>query len=296
MGEVTADLLKKIGMTVDFVATDWGTVGQRRASKNPPGQGGWGMFHTWHAGADCVNPAAYIAIRANGEKAWFGWPDSPEVEKEVAAWFDAKDLDEEKAVDRAASTRRRWSTSSTCRPASTTATRPGARNVERRRQGPAAVLLGRDEGVRALPLRIAGWSRTRTFHARLHRPTHPGDDPRDGDRRPVRVQPALHRARRSGGGDRRRPGHARGRREDPHRASASTGRSSSASASGPGSILHGDLGTSIFTNLPVTELIAPAHRADAVADGGDAHPRGRRRRADGRGRRLEGRHLDRPRA
>ena len=49
MGEVTADLLKKIGMTVDFVATDWGTVGQRRASKNPPGQGGWGMFHTWHA-------------------------------------------------------------------------------------------------------------------------------------------------------------------------------------------------------------------------------------------------------
>ena len=56
MGEVTADLLKKIGMTVDFVATDWGTVGQRRASKNPPGQGGWGMFHTWHAGADCANP------------------------------------------------------------------------------------------------------------------------------------------------------------------------------------------------------------------------------------------------
>ena len=98
MGEITADLLKKIGMTVDFVATDWGTVGQRRASKNPPGQGGWGMFHTWHAGADCANPVGYIAIRANGEKAWFGWPDSPEVEKEVAAWFEAKSLDEEKAM------------------------------------------------------------------------------------------------------------------------------------------------------------------------------------------------------
>jgi peptide/nickel transport system substrate-binding protein len=98
MGEVTADLLKKIGMTVDFVATDWGTVGQRRASKSLPGQGGWGMFHTWHAGADCANPAAYIALRANGEKAWFGWPDVPEVEKEVAAWFTAKDLNEEKAV------------------------------------------------------------------------------------------------------------------------------------------------------------------------------------------------------
>ena len=44
MGEITAALLKSIGMTVDFVATDWGTVGQRRASKEPPGKGGWGML------------------------------------------------------------------------------------------------------------------------------------------------------------------------------------------------------------------------------------------------------------
>jgi peptide/nickel transport system substrate-binding protein len=98
MGEVTADLLKKMGMTVDFVATDWGTVGQRRASKSPPGQGGWGMFHTWHAGADCATPAGYIALRATGDTAWFGWPNSPAVEKDIAAWFDAKSLDEEKTV------------------------------------------------------------------------------------------------------------------------------------------------------------------------------------------------------
>ncbi|MEQ1611370.1 MAG: ABC transporter substrate-binding protein [Hyphomicrobiaceae bacterium] len=99
MGEVTADLLKKIGMTVDFVATDWGTVGSRRAKKEPPGAaGGWHMFHTWHAGADCVNPASYTAIRANGDKAWFGWPNVPSIEKEVTAWFDAKNLDEEKAA------------------------------------------------------------------------------------------------------------------------------------------------------------------------------------------------------
>ncbi|MDB5510560.1 MAG: transporter substrate-binding protein [Enterovirga sp.] len=98
MGEVTAELLKKIGFNVDFVATDWGTTGTRRTSKSPPGQGGWNMFHTWHAGADCINPAAYTAIRANGEKAWFGWPDSPAVETEVTAWFDAKTLDEEKAA------------------------------------------------------------------------------------------------------------------------------------------------------------------------------------------------------
>ena len=98
MGEITADLLKKIGMTVDFVATDWGTVGQRRASKNLPGQGGWGMFHTWHAGSDCASPVGYIALRASGEKAWFGWPDNAEIEKDIAAWYDAKSIDEEKAI------------------------------------------------------------------------------------------------------------------------------------------------------------------------------------------------------
>ncbi|WP_332682992.1 ABC transporter substrate-binding protein, partial [Bosea sp. (in: a-proteobacteria)] len=98
MGDVTAELLKSIGMTVEFVATDWGTVGARRAQKTAPGQGGWSMFHTWHAGADCINPASYTAIRANGDKAWFGWPDVPAVETEVNNWFAAKNIAEEKAA------------------------------------------------------------------------------------------------------------------------------------------------------------------------------------------------------
>ncbi|HEY7248450.1 MAG TPA: ABC transporter substrate-binding protein [Xanthobacteraceae bacterium] len=99
-GDVTADLLKRLGMNVDFAAIDWGTVGARRAQKTKPGQGGWQVFHTWHSGADCVNPAVAIGVRANGDKAWFGWPDLPAVEKEVTAWFDAKSLDEEKQAIR----------------------------------------------------------------------------------------------------------------------------------------------------------------------------------------------------
>jgi peptide/nickel transport system substrate-binding protein len=97
-GDVTADLLKRIGFNVDYVATDWGTTGQRRAMKNPVGQGGWSMFHSWHAGADCINPAVYIAIRANGDKAWFGWPDIPAVEGAVGEWFDAPNQAAEKAA------------------------------------------------------------------------------------------------------------------------------------------------------------------------------------------------------
>ena len=98
MGEITTDLLKQMGMNVDFVATDWGTVGQRRASKSPPGEGGWSMFHTWHAGADCVSPVGNIGIRAGGDKAWFGWPNKPEIDVETAKWYDAKTLDEEARI------------------------------------------------------------------------------------------------------------------------------------------------------------------------------------------------------
>ncbi|MFY7961256.1 MAG: ABC transporter substrate-binding protein [Elsteraceae bacterium] len=99
-GDITADLLKKLGMNVDFVATDWGTTGTRRASKAPPGQGGWSMFHTWHAGADCLSPAGYNALRTNGEKAWFGWPDSPKVEAAIDDWYAAPDAAaEKKAID-----------------------------------------------------------------------------------------------------------------------------------------------------------------------------------------------------
>src|SRR5260370_4659586 len=99
-GDVTADLLKRLGMNVDFVATDWGTVGARRAVNTPPGQGGWHMFHTWHSAADCVNPAAATASLASGDKALFGSPDAPEVEAQGAAWYEAKTLGEGKAVIR----------------------------------------------------------------------------------------------------------------------------------------------------------------------------------------------------
>jgi peptide/nickel transport system substrate-binding protein len=95
-GDVTADLLRKIGMDVDYQALDWGTVGARRAKKDPPSEGGWNIFHTWHAGADCINPAPYTALDAGGDKAWFGWPNSPEVQSGIAAWYDAPSAEAEK--------------------------------------------------------------------------------------------------------------------------------------------------------------------------------------------------------
>ena len=97
-GDVTADLLGKIGMNVDYQALDWGTVGARRAKKEAPSEGGWNIFHTWHAGADCVNPAPYTALDAGGDKAWFGWPNSPQIQQEIGAWYDAPDAAAEKSA------------------------------------------------------------------------------------------------------------------------------------------------------------------------------------------------------
>ena len=97
-GDITADLLGKIGMKVDYQAIDWGTLGARRAKKEPPSAGGWNIFHTWHAGADCINPAPYTAFDAGGDKAWFGWPKSEIVQAAISTWYDAPDAAAEKTA------------------------------------------------------------------------------------------------------------------------------------------------------------------------------------------------------
>jgi peptide/nickel transport system substrate-binding protein len=41
---VGADVLSKIGLNIDYVATDWGTVVQRITRKQPIAEGGWSIF------------------------------------------------------------------------------------------------------------------------------------------------------------------------------------------------------------------------------------------------------------
>jgi len=98
LGDVGHDLLKKLGMNVDYMVADWGTVVQRRASKEPIDKGGWNMFHTTWTGLDSLNPLTYQVVRANGHDAWFGWPDVPEAEKLRLAWIDAPDLASQKRI------------------------------------------------------------------------------------------------------------------------------------------------------------------------------------------------------
>jgi peptide/nickel transport system substrate-binding protein len=96
-GELTADLLKRLGMNVELVAVDWGTVVARRAQKNPPAKGGWHMYVTAIYGVDWVFPTS-PHLQANGTAVANGWAKSPEVAAEVAAWFDAKTFEDERSA------------------------------------------------------------------------------------------------------------------------------------------------------------------------------------------------------
>jgi len=95
---VAADMLKRVGVNVDYQATDWGMVVQRRALTKPPSEGGWNLFCTGFAGLDFVSPASHLPLRGNGKGAWFGWPDDPKIEVLREAWFNAPDVTAQKKL------------------------------------------------------------------------------------------------------------------------------------------------------------------------------------------------------
>jgi peptide/nickel transport system substrate-binding protein len=91
IAQVGGEMLKRIGFNIDYQSLDWGTVVQRRASRNPVDQGGWNIFFTFLGGIGNVTPASDIALRADG-KGWFGWPTDVRMEELRLAWFKAPDL------------------------------------------------------------------------------------------------------------------------------------------------------------------------------------------------------------
>jgi peptide/nickel transport system substrate-binding protein len=94
---VSAEKLRKIGMTVEVQAMDWSTLTSRRALRDPVADGGWNMFHTWWIGADVIDPMA-IAFSGNPDKGWFGWPSDAELEAARTAFAVAGSLEEKQEL------------------------------------------------------------------------------------------------------------------------------------------------------------------------------------------------------
>jgi peptide/nickel transport system substrate-binding protein len=98
--DVTADLLRKVGMNVDEQVMDPGTWVQRLFSKKPPDQGGWSIYCVALQGTDALTPATARYLRGNGEQAAAGWPNSPKLEALHDAWLDAPDIASQRRIAR----------------------------------------------------------------------------------------------------------------------------------------------------------------------------------------------------
>ena len=88
MCEVVGDMFRRVGINLDYVATDWGSTVRRMLNQDAPERGGWNATVSWTAGSAQVNPAANNLLRGHGRSALFGWPTSPELERLRDQWFD----------------------------------------------------------------------------------------------------------------------------------------------------------------------------------------------------------------
>lgn len=100
MSHVCVDAWKKVGLNIDAVPTDWATVVQRRTNREPLDKGGWSAFPSGFPAGEYRDPIFATNLRGNGLKAWFGWPDDPEVERMRDRWMDSTDAAEQKRLDR----------------------------------------------------------------------------------------------------------------------------------------------------------------------------------------------------
>ena len=96
--DVCADMLKKVGMNLDYQAMNWGTLVQRRAMMTAPDKHGWNIFITGWSGLDQSNPVGDVFLRGNGKAAMMGWPTAPKIEAQRQQWIDAPDLEAEKQL------------------------------------------------------------------------------------------------------------------------------------------------------------------------------------------------------
>jgi peptide/nickel transport system substrate-binding protein len=90
--------MERAGFKVDLVAMDWQTLVARRTKKDPPDKGGWSAFFTSWGATDVLNPVSAAFLNASCDKATFGWPCDPELERLRDAFASEADPAKQKAI------------------------------------------------------------------------------------------------------------------------------------------------------------------------------------------------------
>jgi peptide/nickel transport system substrate-binding protein len=105
LAPVAKSLMEKAGFKVDMQSMDWQTVVARRAKREPPNAGGWNAFMTSWVSADILNPIMSGFSNAGCDKAMFGWPCDPEIEKLRDDFARATDAAKQKEIAEAVQVR-----------------------------------------------------------------------------------------------------------------------------------------------------------------------------------------------
>jgi peptide/nickel transport system substrate-binding protein len=96
---VADGLFKSLGLNVRYTSLDWGTMIQRRNSRESPDKGGWSAYCTGWVGQSVATPATHLPLRGDGLKSQAWWrPMNERMEKLREAWFDAPDMATQKQI------------------------------------------------------------------------------------------------------------------------------------------------------------------------------------------------------
>ncbi len=99
--EIAADMFRRVGINLDYQASDWGTVAPRLSNKEGLDKGGWSVWCNNIPGIIAVTPATQSYTRGIGRAGTFGWPESARLEELRSQFLDAATADEQRRITRA---------------------------------------------------------------------------------------------------------------------------------------------------------------------------------------------------
>ena len=96
--EIAADMFRRVGVNLDYQASDWGSVAPRLANKEGLDKGGWSVWCNNIPGIIAVTPATQSYIRGIGRAGTFGWPESARIEALREQFLDATTAEDQKRL------------------------------------------------------------------------------------------------------------------------------------------------------------------------------------------------------
>ena len=81
MSELAGDMFRRVGVNLDYQASDWGSVATRvMTNRDGLDKGGWSAWCNYIPGIIALNPATQSYVRGPGRTGTSGWPDLPKIE------------------------------------------------------------------------------------------------------------------------------------------------------------------------------------------------------------------------